>query len=287
MCRAAALGIILGPAQRREPLASLLTAIISDLHGNVPALEAMVADAREQGAQRFVCLGDMVGYGASPRYALDLALRLCGAGARHEDGTPLQDGLCLKGNHEEALLSSAEDFNPKARAAIEWTRGELLTDEERADAYWDFIGGLPASDQDDRAMYAHGSPSDPVREYLLPRDVKDTEKMARNFAAMTRTVCFVGHSHVPGIYYEDQRYFLPRGSAGPYELGDHTDCKVIVNVGSVGQPRDGDPRLSYVLFDGEAITFRRVEYDIDRAADAIRAVDDLPDFLAERLGAGR
>ena len=78
MCRAAALGIIPGPAQRREPLTSLLTAIISDLHGNVPALEAMVADAREQGAQRFVCLGDMVGYGASPRYALDLALRLCG-----------------------------------------------------------------------------------------------------------------------------------------------------------------------------------------------------------------
>jgi predicted phosphodiesterase len=267
-----------------------LTAIISDLHGNVPALEAMLDDAHKQGVQRFVCLGDMVGYGANPRYALDLVMHLCGEQARWPEGvaeSELQPGLCLKGNHEEALLSSASDFNPKARMAIEWTRGELDSDRERCDVYWDFIFGLSASASDERAMYAHGSPRDPVREYMLPRDIKDHAKMRENFAAMTRSVCFVGHSHVPGIYYEDERYFLPRGTSGPYLLGDTPDCRVIVNVGSVGQPRDGDCCLSYLLFDGEMITFRRIEYEIERAAAAIRAVDDLPEFLAERLFSGR
>jgi len=268
------------------------TAIISDLHSNVPALEAMLADARERGAQRFVCLGDMVGYGANPRYALDLVMVLCAEDAHWPDteaakGEKLLPGLCLKGNHEEALLSSASDFNPKARMAIEWTRGELDADRDRSDLYWDYIAGLHASTCDERAMYAHGSPRDPVREYMLPRDIKDREKMSANFAAMTRSVCFVGHSHVPAIYYEDGRYFRPEGTSGPYILGDSPDCRAIVNVGSVGQPRDGDPKLSYAIFDGEAITFCRVEYDIERAASAIRKIEDLPEFLAERLYTGR
>lgn len=273
------------------------TAIISDLHGNVPALTVALADAHERGAERFVCLGDVVGYGSEPRPCLDIIMELCVAsGTTRQEGD--ERGVCLMGNHEEALMISAEDFNPKARAAIEWTKDEINVDPKRADAYWNFLGQLLPKAHDEIAMFAHGSPRNPVREYMLPRDIQDEEKMNANFACMDRPVCFVGHSHVPCVYFEDGRYFLPKGTDGPYDLGlpvageepDPTGeggSRAIVNVGSVGQPRDGDPRLSYVMFDGRALTFVRLEYDHGIAAERIRAVPELPDFLADRLAAGR
>jgi len=266
-----------------------LTALISDLHGNLPALEVALADARERGVRRFVCLGDVVGYGAEPRPCLDLVMELCVAGARDPalPGRALEDGLCLLGNHEQALLLGAEDFNPKARAAIDWTRDDLLSDPERGDSYWEFLDALAPSARDERAMYAHGSPRDPVREYLLPRDARNAEKLADNFDRMDRGVCFVGHSHVPAIYYRDGRLFRPRDTVGPFDLGDLALDPCIVNVGSVGQPRDGDPRLSYVLWDGATVTFVRLEYPWQKAAHAIRAVSALPSFLAERLALGK
>jgi len=271
-----------------------LTAILSDLHANVPALETALADARARGAERFVCLGDMVGYGADPCFALDWVMRLCIKGAtdpeRPSGSPPLEDGICLRGNHEEALLESAADFNPKAKAAIEWTREELLRrgGSEGSD-YFDFIDGLAAVDahSDEVAMFAHGSPRDPVREYMLPRDIHNAEKMEQNFAVMERDVCFVGHSHVPAVYYQDGRLFRPQGSQGPYELGFEPGNRAIVNVGSVGQPRDGDPRLSYAMFDGRAISFVRLDYDHAAAAASIRAVKELPEYLAQRLALGR
>ena len=266
-----------------------LTAIISDLHGNRQAVEACLADAEVRGAKRFVCLGDMVGYGAEPRACLDAVMRRC-VPAPSAEGAPLEPGICLKGNHEEALLFSADDFNPKARAAIEWTREEVSRDPARADAYWDFIGELEASAADDVAMYAHGSPRDPVREYVVPRDIRDREKMGALFGAMVRPICFIGHSHVPVVLFEDGAYFVPKAEepvCGPYDLGDLEGNRAIVNVGSVGQPRDGDPRLSYVLFDGRNVTFVRADYDHAAAAAAIRAVPELPEFLADRLANGR
>lgn len=270
-----------------------LTAILSDLHANVPAIETALADARARGAERFVCLGDMVGYGADPCFALDWVMRLCVPGAtdplRPAHLPPLVDGICLRGNHEDALLESAADFNPKAKAAIEWTREELLSKSGEGHEYFDFIDGLRPSNtiSDPVAMFAHGSPRDPVREYMLPRDVTNPDKMAQNFAAMTRDVCFVGHSHVPAIYYQDGRLFRPQGTEGPYALGAGPKNRAIVNVGSVGQPRDGDPRLSYAMFDGTTITFVRLDYDHAAAAAAIRAVPALPEYLAERLALGR
>ncbi|MEM9382622.1 MAG: metallophosphoesterase family protein [Planctomycetota bacterium] len=269
-----------------------LTAILSDLHGNRPALEACLADAGQRQVERFVCLGDMVGYGAEPRACMDAVMARCveEPSAEREGGGALLPGLCLKGNHEEALLFSADDFNAKARAAIEWTREEIGRDPARADDYWDFLGELPATTTDERAMFAHGSPRDPVREYVVPRDIRDREKMGALFAAMERGVCFIGHSHVPAVFFEDGSYFVPRGPEsvyGPYDLGALDKVRAIVNVGSVGQPRDGDPRLSYVLFDGQNVTFVRLEYDHASAAESIRAVEALPDFLADRLAAGR
>jgi predicted phosphodiesterase len=267
-----------------------LTAVISDLHGNRQATEVCLADAERRGVQRIVCLGDVVGYGAEPRACLDEVMARVGGREASEGQSALEPGLCLRGNHEEALLFSAEDFNPKARAAIEWTRAEVGRDPERADSYWDFIGALEPSTSDERAMFAHGSPRDPLREYVVPRDIRDTDKMSALFSAMDRGVCFIGHSHVPAVFFADGTYFVPRGSEavhGPYDLGDLESVRAIVNVGSVGQPRDGDPRLSYVLYDGQNVTFVRVEYDHEAAADAIRAVDELPAFLADRLAAGR
>jgi diadenosine tetraphosphatase ApaH/serine/threonine PP2A family protein phosphatase len=270
-----------------------LTALISDLHANEPALEVALADARASGAERYVCLGDVIGYGARPRQCLDWVMRLC-VEAPHDplarpDSTPLYPGLCLLGNHEHALLQSAEDFNPKARAATEWTREELNRGDDRAANYdyWEFLDRLVPAMTDSVAMFAHGSPRDPVREYLLPRDVQDRDKMAANFAAMERDVCFVGHSHVPAVYYQDGALYRPRGSEGPYALEVGPGRRAIVNVGSVGQPRDGDPRLSYVLFDGRSVRFVRLEYDHAAAAAAIRAQPKLPDYLAERLALGR
>jgi len=267
-----------------------LTAIISDLHGNEPALETALADARERGARRYVCLGDVIGYGARPRHNLDLIMKIAVPAPSSVNGFgQLQPGICLQGNHEYALLNSAEDFNPKARAAIDWTREELNRgdDRERSYAYWDFLGELEPVADDGVAMFAHGSPRDPVREYMLPRDITNDDKMKANYAAMTAPICFVGHSHIPAVYYEDRRIFQPQGTQGPYDLGDTPSVRVIINVGSVGQPRDGDKRLSYVLFDGRHVTFVRLDYDIDQAASAIRAISELPDYLADRLAIGR
>ena len=267
-----------------------LTAIISDLHGNLPALEVALADARERGAGRIVCLGDVVGYGAQPRHCLDLVMRLCVDEPRTVEGEQdLAPGLCLRGNHEHALLNSAEDFNPKARAAIEWTRDEIsrADNREQAYAYWDFLEALSPSMTDGTAMFAHGSPRDPIREYMLPRDIHDEPKLRANFQCMVAGVCFVGHSHVPAVYYEDGRLYRPQGTEGPYALGDLGERRAIVNVGSVGQPRDGDPRLSYVLYDGETITFVRLDYDREGTMALIRAVPQLPDYLADRLAVGR
>ena len=269
-----------------------LTALISDLHSNLPALETALRDAGERGAQRFVCLGDVIGYGAKPTECLDAVLRLCTTAAAQEG---LESGLCLQGNHEFALLSSGEDFNPNARRAIDWTREQLnhVGDKQRSYTYWDFLSALEPMLVEDGAMYAHGSPRDPVREYLLPRDARDTAKMQANFARMRHhgggraMVCFVGHSHVPGVFYEDGRFYRPKGTEGPYDLGDLSKTHAIVNVGSVGQPRDGDKRLSYALFDGRNLTFVRLEYDVERAQADIRSVPQLPAHLADRLALGQ
>jgi predicted phosphodiesterase len=270
-----------------------LTAILSDLHGNMPALEVATADARARGAERFACLGDIVGYGSRPRECVEWVMQLIDP--ESEGGRGLQRGFCLQGNHEYALLNSAEDFNPNARAAIEWTREEMNrgSSRERSNEYWDFLGELVPLYVERGAMYAHGSPRDPVREYLLPRDSRDPAKMRANFAVMKpydaeqAWVCFVGHSHVPAIFYEDGRFYRPKGTEGPYDLGDLEHNHAIVNVGSVGQPRDGDRRLSYVMFDGKNVTFVRLEYDIAKVQAEIRAVPELPDYLADRLGVGQ
>jgi diadenosine tetraphosphatase ApaH/serine/threonine PP2A family protein phosphatase len=189
----------------------------------------------------------------------------------------------------------AEDFNPRARAAIDWTKAELNSkDHPRQEnlKLWAYIGEMKETHRENGMLLAHGSPRDPVREYLLPRDAADTRKMSECFARMADPVCFVGHSHVPGIYLEGGGFMSPPEIGSTFQLpgwngSGGADKKAIVNIGSVGQPRDGDTRSSYCLFDNGKVTFRRLEYDYRKTMAKIRAIPDLPEFLAERLAVGR
>jgi diadenosine tetraphosphatase ApaH/serine/threonine PP2A family protein phosphatase len=259
-----------------------MIAVISDLHSNIQALSRALEDIAELGVTRIACLGDVVGYGANPRECLELVMERC--------------EFTLLGNHEDALLNFAEDFNDNARAAIHWTQDQLnspLHSAEKNYALWNFLGERPHQIESDGAQFVHGSPRDPVREYMLPRDARNAEKMARVFAAQTQPVSFVGHSHVPGVYVEGSaKHIAPRElENGIYVVPD--DRRVLVNVGSVGQPRDGDPRLSYVLYEPPAagraarVAFRRLAYDHEAASRSIRAEAGLPVYLAERLLVGR
>lgn len=249
-------------------------AIISDLHSNMEAIQAVLDDIESQGIERVVCLGDVIGYGPEPVAALKLV--------------PEWE-VCLRGNHEDAVLYVAEDFNDKARAALDWTRDQLNDPElprELRYELWGVLGDqMKIEHRLDSALLVHGSPRDPIREYILPRDVHDPVKMGEVFDRIDRPACFVGHSHVPGVYPDAGRYLPPSACADGYRVanGEH----VLVNVGSVGQPRDGDPRASYVVWDGETVLFRRVEYDFESTMRKIRKAEGLPDFLADRLKAGR
>ena len=237
-------------------------AVLSDIHGNLEALRAVLADA-DAHADAVLCLGDVVGYGADPVACVDMI----GARAR----------AVVAGNHEHAVTDRLDLswFNRHARAAAEWTRGRLDAD---CAAY---LTALPLAAEVDDATLVHASPRQPEEwDYLVT-----AEDGLAAFAAFATRLCFVGHSHVPAIW--------SLGSSGPdYGRGDvdvalETGRRYIVNVGSVGQPRDRDPRAAYAVWDLEArrVTIRRVAYDIAGARAKIEAAG-LPRFLAERLSAG-
>ena len=251
-------------------------AIVSDIHGNLVALRAVLADIEEQKIDEIVCLGDVIGYGPRPRECLQYAL----------DFRPT-----LMGNHEEAVLYGAVGFNEKARSAIDWTRDELLSAGATGEQehlvqdreLWDFIGGLQKTYRDGDVTYAHGSPRDPTREYVFTQDRFDHHKMDDIFSAFDGRVCFVGHTHIPGVFEEDYSFQGPSEVELLYPLGDK---KALVNVGSVGQPRDGDPRACYVVFDFECVRFQRVSYDVEETIRGF-AQTPLPSYLARRLREGK
>jgi predicted phosphodiesterase len=251
-------------------------AIISDIHGNLEALQAVLADIDKQSVDAIYCLGDIVGYGPNPRECLDL-VRRC--------------QLVLLGNHDQGALFDPEGFNPPAERAIFWTRAQLENGDdnlERRNDRWNFLAERPRTHREDGLLFVHGSARNPLNEYVFPEDVYNHRKMDRIFALVERN-CFQGHTHVPGVFTES----LPEDLyqfRGPDELGytyKFNGKKTLVNVGSVGQPRDGDWRACYVLLDGDKLTYRRLEYDIDTTVKKIYAVPDLDNFLGDRLREGR
>ena len=256
-------------------------AIVSDIHANLVALEAVLADIAGQNAGEIVCLGDICGYGPDPIECVDRVHDAC------------QWVLC--GNHDAALfMSVAIGFNRFAREAIEWQRSIMMPrwyslggTTER----WKWLEHLMASRIEGHELYVHASPRDPLMEYVEEGDFADmgfgpSQKVIDIFDHIDQ-IGFCGHTHRPGIATSE--FFWKR----PDELPDLTwqiqpGVKTLVNVGSVGQPRDNNPRSCYVIYDTEArtVTFRRVEYDIPRAQERFRQVPQLNERLWRRLESG-
>ncbi len=252
----------------------MTVAILADIHANIEALSAVMDDMASRGVNRIVCLGDIIGYGPNPRECLKLLF---------------QSEVAIMGNHEEAVMFYGEDFNPKARASIEWTKDQLnSTEYERTENYdmWNFLGTMQQVVEDGDVMYTHGSPRVPTREYVVPADIRNHEKMQGIFDLITK-VCFIGHSHIPHVYTSDMKHASPEKLNNAIDLRKLGDRKIIVNGGSVGQPRDGDRRTAYVTFDGNVVRFHRIEYDVQTTVDKIYAIEQIPNFLADRLLVGR
>ena len=279
-------------------------AVISDIHSNIEALQAVMGDVDRRGIKKVVCLGDIVGYGASPRECLDLVLDRC--------------TTILCGNHDHAVFYEPYNFNLSAERACYWTRQvfEEETDKAKRNRRWEALGKLPIRQEYNGLLFVHASPRRPVNEYLFAEDVyTNPNKVLGNFDRLEdqQQACLVGHTHVPGVFLDDP-YFDPPGELP--ELNRYvitTDEKAIINVGSVGQPRDRDPRASYVAVyekgdpvppsedDGSlpahvspddtdywaTVEFIRIEYDVEKAIKKILAVPDLDDFLGTRLLDGR
>ncbi len=246
-------------------------AIISDIHANIEALTAVLDHISSQKVQDIVCLGDVIGYGPNPRDCIKIVKN-----AR----------FTLMGNHEEAVMFYGEDFNEKARQALEWTKEQLNSQQyDRSENYemWNFLGALEETRSEGDVLFVHGSPRVPTKEYMVPTDIRNREKMTEIFS-MIPSLCFVGHSHIPGVYTDNYQFLSPDRIGGSYT---HQGGKALVNAGSVGQPRDGDPRASYVVFDGRTVRFHRVEYDVRTTMDKIYATPGLPNYLADRLIVGR
>lgn len=246
-------------------------ALISDIHGNLEALQAVLGDIREKGIDEIYCLGDIVGYGPNPRECLDAVRRL---------------PVVILGNHDQAALFDPDGFNPVALQAIYWTRQELEGGPggpSTINARWDFLGELPRSYNDDPYLYVHGSPRDPTNEYVFPEDVYNQRKMETLFSRFQK-ICFQGHTHIPGVFTEGGDFLTPEDCDFEYKFADE---KVMINVGSVGQPRDGNSQSCYVVLTEEGITYHRVEYPVDITVDKIYAVPDLDNMLGDRLREGR
>lgn len=247
-------------------------AILSDIHGNLEALEAVLADIASQSIETIYCLGDIIGYGPNPRDCVDRAM---------------QFDLTVLGNHDQGALFDPEGFSSGAERAIFWTRRQLESpddSEEIRRKRWTFLCELPRQHREEDILFVHGSARNPLNEYVFPEDVYNQRKLARIFSLIPGT-CFQGHTHVPGVFTEDCRFLSPQELGGWYKLNGK---KTMINVGSVGQPRDGNPNASYVVLeDNEKIHFRRVPYDRETTAQKIYNTPDLDNFLGDRLGEGR
>ena len=245
-------------------------AIISDIHSNLEAFEAVLKDIDAQNVEEIYCLGDLVGYGPNPIEVTDLVMKRV-----HK---------CLLGNHDQAALFDPEGFNVSAEQAIYWTREQLenCTD-AKASERWDFLSELPRQYREDDFLFVHGSPRNPLNEYVFQEDVYDARKMERLFAVVPK-YCFQGHTHVPGVFTEAGEFLVPGEIDYVYTLGA---AKAMINVGAVGQPRDRDPRACYVILEGNVVTFRRVEYDFEKTNAKIEKIYDLDNYLGIRLKGGR
>lgn len=255
----------------------MAVAIISDLHSNIEALTEVLKDIRAHGVSDIYCLGDLVGYGPNPAEVVEHAFEW---------------KMSLLGNHDEGVLKSSYGFNPLARAAVDWTRSRLqpgFVSPAKKKRMWKFLRSLPILYKSDRVLFVHASPRDPVMEYILRSDCVDIfgKPSDKILDVMSRIdwICFVGHTHDPGVITEEGQFLRPVEIDNVYRFDRNK--RYIVNVGSTGQPRDGDTRACYVIWDGETVKFRRIEYDYRKTMDKIFNIPALDKRLGERLAVGK
>ncbi len=251
-----------------------MKAVLSDIHGNLEALHAVLRETERLRVDSIYNLGDITGYGPDPVACIDLSMSMA---------------VVVRGNFDNAIFTGAEGFGLYAEQSITWTQ-HLLEDsahEAIGRHRVEFLAGLPSCQSDADVLYVHGSPRNHLHEYVFPDDIHNRVKMEK-IGMQFEHVCFIGHTHRPGIFIEcrpgDWQFLCPAECEWDFKLDDR---KVICNVGSVGQPRDGNWRAGYVLFDGTTIYFRRVEYDVEATIKKIYAVPELGNFSGDRLRDGR
>jgi predicted phosphodiesterase len=245
-------------------------AIVSDIHANLEALEAVLRDIETQGVDQIYCLGDIVGYGPNPLECIDRVR---------------QFNLTILGNHDQGAVYDPEGFSSGAERAIFWTRHQLETGgaRETNQERLEFLCELQRTHRENGLLFVHGSARSPLNEYVFPEDTYNPRKIEKIFGYVEH-VCFQGHTHVPGVFTGDSRFFSPKDIDHRYVLDEG---KAMINVGSVGQPRDLDPRSCYVVLDDNVAFFRRVEYPLEETIKKIYSIPDLDNFLGDRLREGR
>ena len=244
--------------------------ILSDIHSNLEALQACVQRAKQAGYDAVLCCGDLVGYGPNPVETIDVIRSL--------------NATTIRGNHDRvaAGIDEPTQFNPHARRAVYWTRQVL------PEAYREYLMNLPIGpvDIDDEAQLVHGAVTD-EDDYIFTEADAD-----ENFPLTKKHITFFGHSHFPVVFCTD--HAGNSTIATSYEFDEfiavkcETGKKLFINPGSVGQPRDGDPRASFAIWDQdrERVEFYRVEYDIETTQRKMRDAE-LPPYLIDRLAHGR
>ena len=246
----------------------MLVAVITDIHANLPALEAVLGKIDSRKVDQIWCLGDVVGYGADPDRCADLARERC--------------DVCLVGNHDLAVLGGLDiaSFSEAAADAVEWTREHI------SEATLEFLGELEPEARPEGVGLFHASPRDPIWEYVL-----SIEQAQANLELQPDPISLIGHSHVSLFFARPENggaADIRGGQAGDGDSLEVGDGRWLLNPGSVGQPRDGDPRAAWLELDTESWTARyhRVPYDVDRAAASITDAG-LPKRLADRLHVGQ
>ena len=257
-----------------------MIAVISDIHGNVEALNAVLDDISPRNVEQIICLGDVIGYGPQPKACLDIVMQ--------------KASVTLMGNHDYAVLYEPNNFNVGAETACFWTRQQLEDEPELTsrNARWDFLGNMPVKHTlsgeslgVNELVFVHGSPRRPINEYIFPDDVYNNPNKIHMLFERFEHLCFVGHTHVPGVFLDAPDFYSPDELDMVYEVD--SSRKALINVGSVGQPRDRDSRAGYVLVEPGLVRFVRVPYPVETVMEQVLAIAELDDYLGIRLKEGR
>jgi len=256
-------------------------AIISDIHSNIEALTTVLADIEKRGIKTIYCLGDIVGYGPDPKACLDLVIEKTQA--------------CVMGNHDYAILYEPANFNLGAERASFWTRSQLESEDaaDKRHNRWNYLGtqqmrwtlNKQLDDVKVTLDFVHASPRRPINEYLFPDDVYTTPAKITAQFDRVKNICFIGHTHLPGVFLDDPDFYSPDELDNVYPIVPEE--RAIINVGSVGQPRDKDNRAAYVYVEKNNVHFVRLEYDYETTQKKIYDIPELDNFEADRLSEGR